>query len=72
MSSPSSSQGIFDSPALTLGYPRRWIDLGSLQGAALAVLLMRVILLVWVLPIALVTYGVLRNIPAAPFSALAP
>ncbi|MCE9622979.1 MAG: DUF2752 domain-containing protein [Actinomycetia bacterium] len=28
--------------------------------------------LVWGLPIAIVTYGVLRNIPAAPFSALAP
>lgn len=28
--------------------------------------------LIWVLPIALVVYGVLRNIPAAPFDALAP
>ena len=28
--------------------------------------------LVWVMPLALVTYGVLRNIPAAPFNALAP
>jgi hypothetical protein len=29
-------------------------------------------LITWVLPAALVVYGVLRNIPAAPFDALAP
>ena len=28
--------------------------------------------IVWALPIAVVTYGVVRNIPAAPFNALAP
>lgn len=28
--------------------------------------------LAWVMPIALIAYGVLRNIPAAPFNALSP
>ena len=28
--------------------------------------------LVWALPVALIAYGVLRNIPTAPFNALAP